>query len=171
MKEGLVDILARLATRKLKNKSSPTRQQLPLDATLSVRLGALARNCPVLHKLGQVLARDGRLAPELRHELRQLESLPPTVDLDTIRAILTDELGPLDELGVTLLPPAIAEASVAVVIPYRDDRDPTAPEGVFKILKPGIEERMELELNLLARRGFAPRRPLRRAGDPATRLS
>ena len=75
------------------------------------------------------------------------------MDLDTIRSILVDELGPLDGLGVTLLPPAIAEASVAVVIPYRDERDPAAGEGVFKILKPGIEDRMELELNLLAEVG------------------
>ncbi len=126
---------------------------LSSEATVSERLGSLARNCPVLHKLGQVLARDPQLAPELRHEFRQLESLPPTIDLATIRAILAAEFGPLEQLGITLLPPAIAEASVAVVIPYRDDRNPTARDGVFKILKPGIEERMELELDLLGQVG------------------
>ena len=126
---------------------------LPAAATVSERLGRLALSCPVLHKLGQVLARDQRLAPELRHELRRLESLPPTVELDTIRAILAEELGPLESLGIMLLPPAIAEASVAVVIPFRDARDPTAPEGVFKVLKPGIVERMELELELLGKVG------------------
>lgn len=149
VKAGLVEFLSSLP-QSAQEQVLADQARLPFDATLSVRLGALARNCPVLHKLGQVLARDGRLAPELRHELQQLESLPPTVDFDTIQAILTEELGPLDDLGITLLPPAIAEASVAVVIPYRDDRDPTAPEGVFKILKPGIEQRMELELDLLA---------------------
>jgi ubiquinone biosynthesis protein len=152
VKEGLVEFLCGLPMS-AQEQIVADQAVLPFDATLSVRLGALARDCPVLHKLGQVLARDGRLAPELRHELRQLESLPSTVDLDTIRTILTDELGPLDELGITLLPPAIAEASVAVVIPYRDDGDPTAPEGVFKILKPGIEQRMDLELDLLAQVG------------------
>lgn len=152
VKEGLVEFLGGLPTPE-QEQILADQAVLPMDATLSVRLGSLARRCPVLHKLGQVLARDGRLAAELRHELRQLESLPPTVELDTIRAILTVELGPLDELGITLLPPAIAEASVAVVIPYRDERDPNAPEGVLKVLKPGIEQRMELELDLLAQVG------------------
>ncbi len=152
MKEGLVVFLSGLP--------APAQEQilaeqaaLSANASVSERLGRLALSCPVLHKLGQVLARDQRLAPELRHELRQLESLPPTVDLDTIRAILADELGPLESLGITLLPPAIAEASVAVVIPFRDARDPTVPEGVFKILKPGIVDRMQLELDLFGQVG------------------
>jgi len=152
VKEGLVVFLSGLP--------APAHEQilagqaaLPADASVSERLGRLALSCPVLHKLGQVLARDQRLAKELRHELRQLESLPPTVHLDTIRAILADELGPLESLGITLLPPAIAEASVAVVIPYRDTRNPTVPEGVFKILKPGIVDRMQLELDLLGQVG------------------
>ena len=152
VKEGLVVFLSGLPAT-AQDQVLADQATLPPEATVSERLGALARNCPVLHKLGQVLARDQRLAAELRHELRQLESLPPTVDLETIRAILADELGPLDQLEITLLPPAIAEASVAVVIPFRDDRDPIASEGVFKILKPGIEDRMELELDLLGQVG------------------
>ena len=142
---------------------------------ISQRLGLLARSSPVLQKLGQVLARDQRLAPELRQQLRQLESLPPTIPLATIQQTLTDELGPLDRRGVTLRPPAIAEASVAVVIPFEQDRpypssttgsrrDPPAPDtplsrhgpsrhGVFKVLKPGIEERLRHELGLLQRVG------------------
>jgi ubiquinone biosynthesis protein len=107
----------------------------------------------VLHKLGQVLAREPRLAAELRDQLRPLESLPPTVSLKVIEEILADEFGSLDAIGITLLPPAIAEASVAVVIPYRNERDPAGGEGVLKILKPGIEERMQLELELLGQVG------------------
>ena len=129
VKEGLGRLSERSAGEPVRSRSSPSRRRCRLTATVSERLGLLARSCPVLHKLGQVLARDQRLAAELRHELRQLESLPPTVDLETIRAILADELGPLERLGITLLPPAIAEASVAVVIPFRDDRNPTAARG------------------------------------------
>ncbi len=124
---------------------------LPLNATFSRRLGILARSSPVLQKLGQILARDQRLSLELREQLRELESLPPTVSLETIEQLLTEELGSLNHQGVTLLPPAIAEASVAVVIPYRQAGRNT--EGVFKILKPGIQERLELELILLERVG------------------
>jgi ubiquinone biosynthesis protein len=124
---------------------------LPVTATFSQRLGRLARCSPVLQKLGQVLARDQSLALELRLHLRELESLPPTVSLETIQELLTAELGPLDRRGVTLLPPAIAEASVAVVIPFKQEG--RERQGVFKVLKPGIEERLEHELTLLARVG------------------
>jgi ubiquinone biosynthesis protein len=123
---------------------------LPLTAGISERLGHLARSCPVLHKLGQMLARDSRLAPELRAHLRELESLSPTIRQATIRGALVDELGPLEDLGITLIEPAIAEASVAVVVSFRQD---DKAGGVFKILKPGIEERMELELDLLSKVG------------------
>ncbi len=55
---------------------------LPWSATLSQRLAVLARGCPVLHKLGQVVARDRRIGPELRRYLQELESLPPTCRLN-----------------------------------------------------------------------------------------
>jgi ubiquinone biosynthesis protein len=129
---------------------------LPPAATAAERLAALARSCPVLHKLGQVLARDRRLSPELRRHLQELESLPPSVPPQVIRDALARELGPLRRLGVSLAPPALAEASVAVVVPFR--RDPVPPgegcrHGVFKLLKPGVEERLEQELEVLTRVG------------------
>lgn len=134
-----------------------TRQaSLPVTAGISERLALLAHSCPVLHKLGQTLARDQRLAPELRHHLSGLESLSPTVPLETIEDTLAKELGPLDRRGIRLAPPAIAEASVAVVIPFVNSEEHNGDGrwgGVFKLLKPGIEERLELELNLLGRVG------------------
>jgi ubiquinone biosynthesis protein len=69
-----------------------------------------------------------------------------------VETILTRELGPLEHLGVTLSPPLLAEASVAVVVPFRqerDHRDRGPQDGVFKVLKPGIEERLEQELEVL----------------------
>jgi len=122
---------------------------LPPTASLSERVATLARSCPALHKLGQTLARERRLSPELRQQLQRLESLPASTPLPDIATILTRELGPVDRLGVVLEPPALAEASVAVVVPFRRGRD----EGVFKVLKPGIEERLEQELVLLERVG------------------
>jgi ubiquinone biosynthesis protein len=116
------------------------------------RLVALAEHCPALHKLGQILARDRRLAPELRLHLQRLESLPPATPMDLIRESLTRELGSLDRLGVEIEPPALAEASVAVVVPFRCSRlrEQGLPErGVFKVLKPGIEQRLARELDLL----------------------
>ena len=126
------------------------------QATMSERLGGLARHCPVLQKLGQVLARDQRLPAELRFQLRQLESLPPTVPLAVLESTLRQELGSLERRGIVLCPPAIAEASVAVVIPFRFEatrRNVSHREGVFKVLKPGIQDRLDRELNLLERVG------------------
>lgn len=122
---------------------------LPSTTPTSERVRRLAQQCPVLHKVGQALARDRRLDPALRRELSALETLPPSVPPQAIRAALAQELGPLERLGVRLDAHAIAEASVAVVIGYQDARR----HGVFKVLKPGIEERLALELELLQRVG------------------
>ena len=151
--------------------------KLPITASISQRLGLLAQSSPVLQKLGQVLARDQRLSPVLRQYLCELESLPPSVPLETIKEILAEQLGPLEARGITLMPPAIAEASVAVVIPFQQSSPHTpwaevennespqadvkaigpqsvsATMGVFKVLKPGIEHQLKKELNLLEQVG------------------
>jgi ubiquinone biosynthesis protein len=120
---------------------------LGITAPLSQRLGRLAHACPVLHKLGQVLARDQRLAPELRAHLRELESLPPTAPWESVQSALAQQLGPrLRE--VTLVQPALAEASVAIVVAFTED-DGDRRAGVFKLLKAGIVERLHEELTLL----------------------
>jgi ubiquinone biosynthesis protein len=117
------------------------------------RLAVLARACPVLHKLGQVLARDRRLDRELRGHLQQLESMEPQVPIDVLRSRIERELGPLGPLGLSLEPAALAEGSVAVIVPFQyQDRAGEGPgpgRGVFKVLKPGIEEQLGLELALL----------------------
>ncbi|MDA8307342.1 MAG: AarF/ABC1/UbiB kinase family protein [Deltaproteobacteria bacterium] len=132
---------------------------LPVGATVLDRLVRLARSCPVLHKLGQTLARDRNLSAELRKGLQKLESLSPSVPMEAVKQVLKDELGPLDRLGITLLPRALAEASVAVVVPFRFSSGKLPLNGVFKVLKPGIQERMEVELALLEQVGsFLDRR-------------
>ncbi|HTQ40045.1 MAG TPA: AarF/UbiB family protein [Pirellulales bacterium] len=160
IREGLIVFLEGLPVAH-QQEILARQASLPLTATISQRLALLARSCPVLHKLGQVLARDQRLAPEFRQHLRQLESFPPTATEDTIRVTLTRELGPLEQRGVRLVFPAIAEASVAIVIPFVDAACvgnrragcASPSNGVFKMLKPGIEERLELELELLTKVG------------------
>lgn len=132
---------------------SPSRQAavladqaaLPLDASVVQRLARLARSCPTLHKLGQVLARDRRLCPELREQLQALESIDAEVPVAEVRATLDREVGPIERFGLTLGPRALAEASVAVVVGFQGGPVP----GVFKVLKAGIEERLQEELDLL----------------------
>jgi ubiquinone biosynthesis protein len=115
------------------------------DASDADRLFALARHSPVLHKLGQILARDRRLDPALRRTLQRLESMPSSVPVERLRAQIECELGDLDRAGIVLDPVALAEASVAVVIGFtwRGQR------GVFKLLKLGVERELDEELEIL----------------------
>ena len=162
IRDGLAIFLAGLDAADQASLLGSQAKLLP-SASISERLARLAQGCPVLQKLGQVLARDQRLPVQLRKHLQQLESLPPTIPLEMIQRTLRKELGPLARRGITLTPPAIAEASVAVVIPFRQHgshlaRSPSVADaaetsGVFKILKPGIEDRLAHELNLLERVG------------------
>ncbi len=137
------------------------RQQarLPASASFSQRLVRLAQASPVLHKLGQMLARDQRLPYQLRVCLRDLESLPPSVSAEQIESLVAQEFGDLGRNGIQLRP-ALAEASVAVVVPFEQSAYPAAHSpasqcphaagrGVLKILKPGIEQQLERELELL----------------------
>jgi len=155
IREGLIVFLEGLP-ESYQKEILARQASLPPDTTISHRLAMLARECPVLHKLGQVLARDQRLSAQLREHLRELESLEPVVSDATISQIVGQELGPLDRLGIRLAP-AIAEASVAVVIPFepaQGNETEGKRGGVLKVLKPGIEERLELELDLLGRVGW-----------------
>jgi ubiquinone biosynthesis protein len=156
-KEGLAIFLSGLPEEV---QASVVQDQFRLGktATLSQRLGQLARCSPVLHKLGQILARNPKLAPSLRIELQKLEWLRPSLPSASIKTLLEREIGSLEAHGISLAPHALAEASVAVVIPFagtapRRPGDPIGFDGVFKLLKPGIEERLHLEQELLRQVG------------------
>lgn len=127
------------------------QRALPHDATMSERLATLLCNCPTLHKLGQVVARDRRLAPELRRHLQALESMEPTHPVSTSFETIRHELKDFPVSTMQFGPKALAEASVAVVIPFslpEPGREPSAVEGVLKVLKPGIEQCLAEELQV-----------------------
>jgi ubiquinone biosynthesis protein len=115
-----------------------------------VRLLELLHVCPTLHKLGQVLARERRLPIELRRQLQSLESMPPWTSPKTIRETLLSELGGNIPDDMRLALQGVAEASVAVVIPFawRPSRFEQEVEGVFKVLKPEVAEQIEEELTI-----------------------
>lgn len=140
---------------------SPARQaailaeqlRLPRATSPARRLATLFRRCPTLHKLGQVVARDRRLAPELRANLQGLESLEPTTPMAEIAAIIQRELGTV--AGLEVAPTALAEASVAVVVPvvWRPLAGAAPLSGVLKVLRPGVEEQLHEELEIWAALG------------------
>jgi ubiquinone biosynthesis protein len=131
------------------------QSRLPPDTGLPRRFAALIRCCPTLHKLGQVLARDRRLDPMLRRWLQTLESLPRRRVPDAVVRRLDVELAGFDRTGVRVASHALAEASVALVVPFTlsAGEEGGVVEGVFKILKPGIEARLEEELAIWAKLG------------------
>ncbi|WP_088179164.1 AarF/UbiB family protein [Thauera phenolivorans] len=120
---------------------------LPIEAPDEARLVALLARCPTLHKLGQVLARRPELDPELRRHLQTLESMPSTRPLAPLRARIEASLGAGH--GLALADEALAEGSVAVVLPFSWHEGGRRREGVFKVLKPGVEAELADELALL----------------------
>jgi len=118
---------------------------LPPEASATDRLFALARRSPALHKLGQILARDRRLEPQLRRTLQRLESMPSRLPISALRGLIEHELGDLDRAGIALEPTALAEASVAVIVGFTWH----AERGVFKLLRPGVVQELAEELEIL----------------------
>lgn len=116
---------------------------LPAGASPELRLFAILRSSPTLHKLGQVVARDPRLPGELGRALRRLESLPPSLDAGEIDRLLQREAPAL----AGRKPRPLAEASVAVVATVAA-RDTPDGEAVLKLLKPGIEDRLAQDLRV-----------------------
>jgi ubiquinone biosynthesis protein len=151
--DAMLFFLERLSPARL---SALVAEQFGLPETTppTRRLALLFRRCPTLHKLGQMLARDRRLAPELRENLQTLESLEPTTPLDEITALIQQQWGHVAvlEVGTT----ALAEASVAVVVPFtwREAPDAELQQGVFKVLRPGIEEQLHEELAIWSALGL-----------------
>ena len=123
---------------------------LPADASAEERLANLIACCPTLHKLGQVLARDRRLSPELRRRLQTLETMEPATPLAVVQQTIEREIGKQCARALTIQPPALAEASVAVVIPFSSDGslDMHPSSGVLKVLKPNVQEQLEEELEI-----------------------
>ena len=143
--DGLAFFLQRLS--RLRQQAIVAAQiQLPISASREQRVISLFRLCPTLHKLGQVVAHDRRLSADLRQRLQELETLAPTDSLAALRPLLDREVGPV--AGLQLGQETIAEGSVAVVVPFvwQQAKDAAPQRGVFKVLRPGVQERLEEEL-------------------------
>jgi ubiquinone biosynthesis protein len=123
--------------------------------SVETQMIALARHCPTLQKLGQLLARDRRLSPEFRQLLQTLETMPPRTCSQRIAQVIHEDLDPLDDAGIAVADVAIAEASVAVVVPFtwRDAESQAPQRGVLKVLKPDVREHLAEELEILGRVG------------------
>jgi ubiquinone biosynthesis protein len=145
--DGLCFFLERMPAHRLAEIVSD-QFEMAADTGFADRVLALLHRCPTLHKLGQIVSRDRRLSNELRQRLQSLESVTPTTRLDDLPTDILQELENMGDIELSAHP--LAEASVAVVLPFtwkgKRSRDPQ--HGVFKMLKPGVEERLFEELEI-----------------------
>lgn len=143
--EGLAWFLSQL---KEDRQQAILNDQIALGpfANAATRLENVLRHCPTLHKLGQVLARDRRLSPELRRSLQNLEMLKPRYSREQVKQLLDNE--GIDLSNIVLADKPLAEASVAVVISFVFDDGQKKVEGVFKVIRPEAENALQEELLL-----------------------
>src|SRR4029077_9443154 len=113
--DGVLFLLRRLA-RPRQAAILQAQLQLPAGVTPAQRAVALLQQCPTLHKLGQVVARHRGIPAHVRRELHVLESPPSTTPTAELIALVRRELPP--DAPVTIADQALAEGSVAVVIPF-----------------------------------------------------
>ncbi len=164
--DGLIYFLGRLPPERLEAIVGG-QMVLSENATADDRLVALVRECPTLHKLGQVIARQAGLPLELRVRLQALESLVPLPGSYDIPALIEREIGALPGLAVET--EALAEGSVAFVVAFEWQAEPGAPtrRGVFKALKPDAEARLLEDLAIWPDLGAYLEARSRAAGLPA----
>lgn len=116
------------------------------------RLLALAKKCPTLHKLGQIIARNKHIDPEIRKWFIPLENGNYGTDADTIRPHIERQVqAEKDWFFIRLGDGILSEASVGAVTPFRwkDPESGCDRNGVFKVVKPGIQAHLSEELQVL----------------------
>lgn len=126
------------------------------DTTLAKRLLTFVEQMPTLQKLGQVIARNRNLSPELREVLTQLENDIRDISAETIKQKIEEELGEtLNSCHVVLEELIHSEASVCALMRFHwyNSKTKQNEQGIFKVLKPHIKEYFEEEITLL--QGFA----------------
>jgi predicted unusual protein kinase regulating ubiquinone biosynthesis (AarF/ABC1/UbiB family) len=101
---------------------------------------------PTFIKLGQLLStRPDVLPPEYIEEFERLQDDVPPADWDAARAVIEEDLGPIDEIFETFDTEAISGASLGQVYTARvDDR-----EVAVKVRRPGIEPLVEADLRVV----------------------
>lgn len=126
---------------------------LPPAACPEERLLELAKKCPTLHKLGQIIARNKCIDARVRKWLVHLENgiydTDPGTILPFVEKHLHQETG---EFSIQFGDGILSEASVGAVCPFRW-RDPGTGinrKGVFKVLKPGVRSHLKEELMVLS---------------------
>ena len=127
------------------------QMQLPATTPPEKRLIRLISKMPGLQKMGQVLARNRRLAPALRDALTELENGMCDVSAEEIRSVIEEQLGTrIHEFGVSMEPAIYKEGTASAILrftwrhPHRERE-----RGAFKVLKPHVPRCFAEDMTLL----------------------
>src|SRR5260370_5234182 len=125
--------------------------ELSADTAPEQRLLRLVNKMPGLQKVGQVVARNPRLARKLRRALSELENGMSDVTVAEVRRLIEERLGKrLSDYAVELEPTILSEASVSAVIRFTwNHAGREREQGVFKVLKPYVPECFGEDMTLL----------------------
>jgi ubiquinone biosynthesis protein len=126
------------------------RQPIPEDElTLPIRARTTLEDLgPTFVKLGQILStRSDLVPPEYLVELRRLQDDVSPLSWEVIKPEIENELGrSVNQLFLEIDPIPIASASLAQV---HAARMPNGTQVIVKVLRPGIEEIVKLDLDIL----------------------
>jgi ubiquinone biosynthesis protein len=131
------------------HRTAPPRRDSPKFHTQPEHLRmALEELGPTFMKLGQMLSTRADLLPkEYQVELTQLQDAAPTVPVETVREMISAELGqPLERAFATFDPTPLAAASIGQPHPATLE---DGTEVVVKVRRPGAVEQVDEDLKLL----------------------
>lgn len=150
---GLESFLSCLSRKRLKEAVLELLSH-DKDSEVGDRIFHLSLHFPTLHKLCQVIARRPDLDPDIKRWLVKLERGMYGTQPEPLINRIQEELSCRPEAqSITIEPEIMAEASVACVIPFTwsGSADGTNTQGVFKVLRPEVEKRLEEELQALTK--------------------
>ncbi len=151
VKDGIRFLFSHLSVSRLISLIAD-QAQLPRETPIPERIVRMAVQVPTLHKLGQILARNRNMDPDFRKWLIRLESGDSPSEMAEIHSRIENELGDdLKRYSVAIGDSILAEASVGLVVPFTWLMPGTSAsrKGVFKMLKPGVMDRLTEELEIL----------------------
>lgn len=152
VRDGFAFVGARLSPERLVPKLIE-QLRLPPDTRPEERVVIFVRRIPSLQKIGQTIARNKDLAPELRSRLSELEDGIHEVSAAEIRGEVERQLADaLIEQQVEIEPDLYAEGSVSALLRFTRRNPPVGEPsiGVFKVLKPFIPEYFQEDLEVLS---------------------
>jgi ubiquinone biosynthesis protein len=149
--DGLICFLSKLSPKRLVSIVA-AQIMMPDQSCGAERLLSVAKSCPTLHKLGQIIARNNHIDPEIRNWFVPLENGNYGTKPETIRPHIEKQIqAEKDWFSIQLGTGILSEASVGAVYPFcwRDTDSGDIQNGVFKVLKPGVPEQLSEELQVL----------------------